>query len=332
MPQDVLDGHWLQDSWFVLASLPHGDELESWTLSGPELALRDYLQANQSTRLTVGNAKVALAESGANPEQIAALLVRLAEMGYLRFVGAPFGESAMAELAELSTAYHRGQRNDYFAFLGVSQQASKKVLDAAVLEASRRWHPDSLVGRHPRVQALGAQLFSLIREAAETVGDIDLRQAYIEDLEDGQIGRGGQDPQRARVLLAKARILLKGKHYAEAIESFDAAAAADPSLVIARVLAIWAAFLGNPGRVEPCIAALQDLGRQSVVPPQLWHYLGRMYLTTRDEDRARRCFSKALKIDPEYRDSQRQLRLLKKRAEDSKSPAKKGFWGRLRGR
>jgi curved DNA-binding protein CbpA len=322
----------MQDAWFVLPSLPVGDEADSWSLDGPELALHDYLKASRATRISVGKVKGDLAASGATGEQLAALLARLSEMGYLRFVGAPFDEVTMSELTTLSASALLGGRANYFSFLGVPQRASKKVVDAAVLEASRKWHPDALVGRHPRVQALGSKLFTLLREAADIVGDLDSRQAYIEDLADGQLGRGGQDRERARILLAKGRISLKGKHYAEAAREFEAAAASDPTLFIARVLSQWAGFLGNPGGAETSIAALQSLGREADAPPELWHFLGRMYLYVHNKDRARRCFEKVLKLDPENRDSQRQLRLLVQRSGGEQSPSKKGFWSRLRGR
>ena len=330
-PKEVLEGRWIHDAWFVLPSLPAGEEGESWQLEGENLALRAYLNANRATRLTVGNARSALVSLGEDSDKAISLLARLSEMGYLRFVGPPFDDTTMAQLDSLSAAWLQAQREDYFVFLGIPRTASKKVLDAAVLESSRRWHPDSFAGSHPRVQSLAVKLFAMLREVADTLGDVEGRQAYIEDLEDGLVGRGGQDPERARVLLAKGRISLKSKRFADAAAEFTSAAVADPSLFEARVLTHWAQYLDDPEGAASSVAALQALTKARDTNAELWGFLGRMILQSGDEQKARKCFERAVKMDPNHVESQRQLRLLLKRSGDSEGTPKKGFWCRLRG-
>lgn len=331
-PLDVQERKLMQAAWFVLPSLPRGDEKDSWDLDGPDLALRNYLSTNKSTRLTVGAVTEALVSSGDQEEHIVALLARLSEMGYLRFVGAPFDDTTMTQLAALSAACLQGQRADHFTFLDVPRTATKKVIDAAVLASSRKWHPDALAGSHPRVQSLAARVFALLREAADTLGNEDNRQVYVEDLEDGLVGRGGQDPERARVLMAKGRISLKGKRFTDAAAEFESAAAADPSLFEARLLRQWALFLADPDQVATSIVALEALARDGAANADLWGFLGRMVLRSGDEERARSCFKRAIKMDPGHTDSQRQLRLLLKRSGPSGGSPKKGFWSRFRGR
>ena len=331
LPQDVMERIPVQDSWYVLPSLPQGEEGSGWRLEGPDLFLRDYLEANLATRITVGAVKDGMVTSGANPEQVMAQLARLSQMGYLRFVGAPFSESTMDDLREFAQKALKAGRSDHFELLGVARNASKKIVDAAVLDASRKWHPDALVSCHPRVQLLGARLFAAVREAAEIIGDSARREAYIEDLDDGHIGRGGQDPERARVLLARGRMAMKSKRYAEASADLEAAAVADPSLVGASVLAIWAAWLADPGTAVRQIRAFEELGARSDAPAELWHFLGRIYLHIGNEDRGRQSFERALKIDPDHTDTQRQLRLLERRRGGEGTREKKGFWSRFRG-
>jgi tetratricopeptide (TPR) repeat protein len=146
------------------------------------------------------------------------------------------------------------------------------------------------------------------------------------------VGRGGQDPERARVLLAKGRISLKSKRFAAAAAEFASAAIADPSLFEARLLTHWAEYLADPDEAAPSVAALQALAKVRDANAELWGFLGRMYLNSGDEERARKCFEKAIKMDPDHVDSRRQLRLLVKRSSAAGDGSKKSFWNRLRGK
>ena len=331
-PAEVLKRGRPSGAWFVLPALPLEEELQSWNLTGVELALCEYLESNRTTRITVDAALKMMGEVDCQPEQVEGLLIRLVEMGYLSFVGSPFDQETEKQLYSYAQTCRSAQRGDYFSLLGVSRQASKEAVDAAVLDASRRWHPDALVDSDPRVQALGALLFAMIREAGATLGDKERRLAYVEDLQDGQLGRGGKDPDRARILLAKGKISLKAKSYGTASQELEAAAAADPTLAEARLLSIWASWLAKPQMVDSGIESLQKIARQPNASPQTWYFLGRMYLHSKNPSRARSCFKRALKIDPAHRDSLSELRLLERRTEQSKDSGKKSFFDRLRGR
>lgn len=331
-PSSILAQAPAQGAWFVLPSLPHGEELDDWPLEGLSGQVRDFLVSNRTTRITVSSVVEGLESAGASSDAILALLVRLGEMGYLRFVGSPFDPAASAEIEELAGMWHKAQQTNHFEFLGLPRAVSKKAVDDAVFKASKRWHPDTLVDKHPRVQALGALLFARIRDASEILGEGDRRQRYVEDIEDGQLGRGGQDPERARILLAKGRLAIKNKRYAEAEKMLGDAAVADPSLVLAPVLAVWASHLGQSGSDAEGIRAMQDLARRPGAPAELWYYLGRMYLQAKNVDRARKCFDRVLKVDPGHTDSQRQLRLLEMRDGGSSGAHKKSLLDRFRRR
>ena len=245
---------------------------------------------------------------------------------------APFGEAAAAAIAEGVALYRTALHGTHFDLLGLSRTATKEVVDAAVLSASRKWHPDALVSQHPRVQALGERLFGMVREAADTLGDVRKREAYLEDLEDGLVGRGGKDPERARVLLAKAKLSIKAKRYAGATKELEAALIADPSLYSAKVLGVWTAWLGQEETVERSIQILQKMGREPEASAQLWYFLGRMYVHVKNPGRARKCFGTALELDPQHAESKSELRLIDRRAEKRDRPVKKSFFDRLRGR
>jgi tetratricopeptide (TPR) repeat protein len=320
------------DEWFVVPSLPRGEESEQWEVSGTAEGLLEYLSANRKTRMTVGGMKTELEASRHDPQQVGRLLRRLEEMGYVRFVGSPFGEVASAAIAEGVACYRTALHGTHFDLLGLSETATKEVVDAAVLSASRKWHPDALVSQHPRVQALGERLFGMVRDAADTLGDPRRREAYLEDLEDGQVGRGGKDPERARILLAKAKLSIKAKRYAVATKELEAALVADPSLYSAKVLGVWAGWLGKAETVESSIQTLQTMGREPDASAQLWYFLGRMYVHVSNPGRARKCFGKALELDPQHAESKSELRLIDRRAEKRERPAKKSFFDRLRGR
>ena len=320
------------DEWFVIPSLPRGEESEQWEVSGTIEGLVEYLKHNRKTRMTVAGTKAELEASGIDAEQVGCLLRSLEEMGYVRFVGSPFGDAAAAAIAEGVAYYRTALHGTHFDLLGLSRTATKEVVDAAVLSASRKWHPDALVSQHPRVQALGERLFGMVREAADTLGDERKREAYCEDLEDGQVGRGGKDPERARILLAKAKLSIKAKRYAGAIKELEAALIADPSLYSAKVLGVWAAWLGQEETVETSIQILQKMGREPEASAQLWYFLGRMYVHVKNPGRARKCFGTALELDPQHTESKSELRLIDRRAEKRDQPAKKSFFDRLRGR
>jgi len=71
-------------------------------------------------------------------------------------------------------------RENYFAMLGVGENASQADLQAAYYSLAKTWHPDRLPPELSRVRELASKVFARMSEAFDTLSDVNKRKRYVD--------------------------------------------------------------------------------------------------------------------------------------------------------
>jgi uncharacterized protein HemY len=183
-----------------------------------------------------------------------------------------------------------------------------------------------------------------IQDAYDTLKDPKKREAYREEIE-GEHSETARDAQAALVEIARGKIKLRHKHYPEAVQAFRDATLFDPDNVEAQVQLAWTSFLADPSDPRKTMGEMSTIVRKNDAHPDPWYYLGRLSLLQKDFGRARKYFKKALSVDANHVEANREVRLMDRRGQalpagevtaeepDDKEKGKgKGLFARLRGR
>jgi tetratricopeptide (TPR) repeat protein len=88
------------------------------------------------------------------------------------------------------------EREDYFAMLGLTHDATPEEVRAAYFGLAKNWHPDRLPADLTHVREACGRVFSHMSEAHATLSDADRRTEYMRLLRDG-----GATPESQAVIL-----------------------------------------------------------------------------------------------------------------------------------
>jgi DnaJ homolog subfamily C member 3 len=105
-------------------------------------------------------------------------------------------QSIAQELQKAEAALKRSKQKDYYKILGIKRNAKVKEIKKAYREKALEWHPDKHQGEEEKAKA--EEKFTLIAEAAEVLGDAELRGKYDrgEEVFPNQGNDGGGQRQR----------------------------------------------------------------------------------------------------------------------------------------
>jgi curved DNA-binding protein CbpA len=89
-------------------------------------------------------------------------------------------------LARIQRAFEALEKADYYAVLGVGQDADAGDIRQAYYGRARQLHPDRLIGAPEPGKTQAASIYKRVSEAYQTLSDTRLRELYDETLEQGE--------------------------------------------------------------------------------------------------------------------------------------------------
>jgi curved DNA-binding protein CbpA len=89
-------------------------------------------------------------------------------------------------LARIERAFEALEKADYYAVLGVSQDADDESIRLAYYSRARQLHPDRLIGAPEPGKSQASSIYKRVSEAYQTLSDTRLRELYDETLGQGE--------------------------------------------------------------------------------------------------------------------------------------------------
>jgi CheY-like chemotaxis protein/Tfp pilus assembly protein PilF len=197
--------------------------------------------------------------------------------------------------------------------------------------------PESVeAGAHPTLMARLIRVRSRVEAAYQNLKDPEKRDAYALLRAEEQQDRDAK-PSAARALegerwFRKGKGRLERRHYQDAVEAFGMAAHMDPAEGEYLANLGYALYMSNPGDEVVRNESLEHIANGIKRSPRRgmsYVYLGRILKARGDVEAARKVFTRALRISPDCRPAQQEMRVLKMRERKEQG---KGFLTRLLGR
>lgn len=236
--------------------------------------------------------------------------------------------------AKIHSALKRMTGQNHYERLGVSTDAQTPAIKSAYLRLAKEYHPDRLVqDGGASIKAKADELFAMISEAYHTLIDDTKRKKY-----DDEVLRGIKDDatDEANAILnaehqfLKGERLLKAGNVAKAHEAFAAAVELYPKESEYQACYGWTMFkLHHPGEMpkanegEKIIRSALTMNARN---DKAHLFLGQIARIKGNVDEAKKHFDKALEIQPDNVEAQRELRVL-----DMRESKKGGIGGLFRG-
>lgn len=240
-----------------------------------------------------------------------------------------------AVVAKVNATLTKMRDQNHYERLGIATDAAGASIKSAYLRLAKEFHPDRLVqDGGSGIKAKADELFAMISDAYHTLTDETKRKKY-----DDEVLRGIKDDatDEANAILnaehqfLKGERLLKAGNIAKAHEAFAQAVELYPKESEYQACFGWTTFKLN----HPADAKKADEGEKIVKQAltmnarndKAHYFLGQIAKTRGDLDEAKKQFEKALDIQPDNIDAQRELRVMDMR-DSKKSGGLSGLFGR----
>ncbi|MBR58890.1 MAG: hypothetical protein CMH54_12840 [Myxococcales bacterium] len=240
-------------------------------------------------------------------------------------------EEIRAYMEEKSALFGANGSVNFFDLLGVPNDATTDLIQKTYFQAVKKIHPDQLdrVGASELKQEAG-ELFQKLTEAYETLSDVRKRAIYMREAE--KVKEGGptvSSEDEARIFAHRASVMLKRSQFQEAETFCRRALEICPHDFNYKLDLVWALFQ-NPHveastREEEIRPILEGILKQHPGNARALYFMALYYKGKDQLNRERRYLTQALNVDPNYRDVQREMRLLEMRLRKRK----KSFMGKL---
>ncbi len=277
-----------------------------------------------------------LGQQSKQPELVFHTIHILVQLQAVEFKTAVRDAQQDGRSAELNKILAGLKDKDYFQVLGVAPGTDLSRIKKAYFKLAKQYHPDTVESQDGVIREQMQTLFSKISEAYETLSDDEKRGQYEQNLRMGITGDPNEAAQKvlqAELEFQKGEVFLKKRSYEQARDCFRRAVELNPGEAEHYVYLGWTKFLMEDGGRTKAIAEAQSLIQEGLSRRRnvamAYYFLGQIAKATGDEERLVRELKKALEIDPECEDAERELRLINmRRSKDKKS--KSGLFGRPR--
>ncbi|MEC7242745.1 MAG: DnaJ domain-containing protein [Myxococcota bacterium] len=226
---------------------------------------------------------------------------------------------------------------NFFDVLSIEWDASKEDYRNRYFELARTYHPDSAAGLPEEHTDLIHRIFTHISEAWNTLGDEEAKKAYIDRVVHGQLDENELATEKVRLILRAeddfrtAVAHLGSGRIVQAHELLTTCVEQVPDEPEFRAYLGYTTFKLNKGRDDEAAAKGEESLRLAIEQvnkaPGAWVLMGKVYNETGHPDLARRCFVRALKIQPTNPEATLEMKRLK----EAKAPqaAKGSFFKKL---
>ncbi len=217
---------------------------------------------------------------------------------------------------EIAERWERIQGDNCFQMLELDPSAGTQDVHQAFADAAQRWHPDNLPPELAPLQERAREIFALMCEARDTLGNPASRLEHLTDIDAG----GGTPATRHTVANAlkadtcyqKAQILARREKLEEALTMVRKAIALDSSRAEYLALCAWLTHLTQdaPGTASVTVERmLRDALILDGRCERAHHYQALILKRVGQPERALQHFRAALQIDPNNLEAQRELRI-----------------------
>jgi DNA-binding response OmpR family regulator/tetratricopeptide (TPR) repeat protein len=271
--------------------------------------------------------RAAAAAKHVPPASAALKEVRRSVQGSEERVATPDG-ALRAELTGLAEPLR--SENPWQA-LGVPSDAGDELIRAAYTELAKRTHPDRCVGASDATRKLAEELFGRASKAFDAIRDAEARAAWFRQQKQAELDAAARDESERAVYaereFTRGEALLRARRPAEALQAFRAAVEAYPDECDYHVYLGWAHYQvapEAPGRIREAIKLVMR-GRK-LAPDRRTPYLflARLSQAAGQIDNAEKMYARAIQLDPDCLEAQRELRLVRMRQDKAR-----GIVGRI---
>jgi len=233
-----------------------------------------------------------------------------------------------AELAALTVQLR--SENPWQA-LGLGADASDERIRATYAELAKRTHPDRCVGASDSTRKLAEELFAKASKAYDAIRDAEARARWLQQQKQAELDAAAREESERAVHaereFTRGEGLLRARRPADALQAFRNAVESYPEECDYHVYLGWAHYQvapDAPGRVDEAIKLVMR-GRK-LAPDRRTPYLflGRLCQAAGQIDNAEKMFARAIQLDPDCVEAQRELRLVRMRQDKAK-----GIVGRI---
>jgi CheY-like chemotaxis protein/tetratricopeptide (TPR) repeat protein len=238
-------------------------------------------------------------------------------------------ESALR--AELSGLAAQVRRESPWRALGVAADAGDERIRAAYAELAKRTHPDRCVGASDTTRKLAEELFGHASKAYDAIRDADARASWFKQRKQNELDDAAREESERAVHaereFTRGEGLLRARRPAEALQAFRNAVETYPEECDYHVYLGWAHYQvapDVPGRIEEAIKYVMK-GRK-IAPDRRTPYLflARLCQAAGQIDNAEKMYARAIQLDPDCVEAQRELRLVRMRQDKAR-----GIVGRI---
>lgn len=237
---------------------------------------------------------------------------------------------------KIDAALNRMLGQNFYERLNVAVEATESAIKAAYLRLAKEYHPDRLVTEGgPGVKDRADKLFALVSEAYHTINDAKKRKKYDDEVIHG----GGTDEaatDEANAILSAESMFLKGErllkagNFQKAFDAFKEAVTLYPKESEYQACYGWTMFKvnhpGNEKKMAEGESVVKNAIKMNGRNDKAYLFLGNIAKLRNDMDAAKKAWEKALSLQPDNIEAQRELRVLEMR-----DPKNKGISGLFRG-
>ena len=256
----------------------------------------------------------------------------------------PLDDKARKSLGEVDRLYDVFKTQTHYEVLGVLREVDAAAVSARFRKLALDFHVDrfSRYQLAPETMKKVQEVFMALNRAHETLTSPPKRAEYDAQLEfaaRGQslLGASGA-PDVGLIFKAEQQVrdgvmLLRNGNVAGARTRFAEALKATPGDVVARSGIAFADFLTahaaqDRGASEAARTRLEEAAKENENREEPFVYLGRMYRTRGDDQRAVAAFKRALEVNPRCAEASSELRHLQRRTDGAAEKPAGGLFGR----
>lgn len=230
-------------------------------------------------------------------------------------------------MTQLQAELERMNKADPFAVLEVDQKAAPDVVKQRFFALSKQYHPDRAFGAPPEVREMMENIFRKVGEAYEVVSDPKKKEEYLNKQKEGE-GIDARLLFQAEISFNQGALFLKNNNFAKARQLFEESVKLNNMASEYKAWLGWALFLEDSSKYTEAAKLIADAVKAMPNFDKGFYFLGCIFKARNEHTQAENAFKKAVGINPNNIEAQRELRLIAMRREKAGPEAAKPASGR----